>query len=185
MLTGMVIQGDNVALRDPRLLSGFPGGCCLFEAVKELDDLDSKMDAFFPSHAFSKAETMISREECQILNKNRSNRAGIAANLGIYKEAEAIYLDLKRKAPNDLINYYNMACLHSQWDKLDKSKLLNYHVDRLSMCLRTFPWLTITHRCWSGALRLFTAEVLIDYIKTLCYYIYREKLASRRRSVSG
>ncbi|MEW6659346.1 MAG: hypothetical protein AB1424_11870 [Thermodesulfobacteriota bacterium] len=65
-----------------------------------------------------KAEEMVGKEERQLRDKNRANRAIEARNLEKFEEAEAIFKELLKKDPNQLTRYYELAILYSQWNKL-------------------------------------------------------------------
>jgi len=70
---------------------------------------------------YKKAESLLTREEFRLLDKNRFDRADRAAVLGNFPEAEAIYKELHRKDPHDLLIYYNTATLYCRCGELKKS----------------------------------------------------------------
>ncbi len=70
---------------------------------------------------YTKCEQQIAREDAQLVNKARANRANILANLGKFVEGENIIKELHRKEPNNLFHYYNLARLYCKWGKLNES----------------------------------------------------------------
>lgn len=97
-------------------------GIVIMNKAKKTKNVDEAKSLNMEAYAyFNKAEETIGKEEQQLKNKNHANLAIVFFKLGKYKESEDIYVDLLRKDPDNLLYYYNMACLYSQWGKLDES----------------------------------------------------------------
>ncbi len=89
---------------------------------EEANNMSKAVELYRSAYAhYKKEETMIGKEDTEILNKNLANRAYIKAKIGDYQEAENIYRKLLDNDPDNLMYYYNIASVYSLSGKLKES----------------------------------------------------------------